>query len=72
MSGLYEERYATNTHLFHVAAIVQVAGRRGESMSAVVRDAVRAYLNLDDDDRPVPLPGLHPAPAREETSKQRE
>lgn len=36
-----------------VQAIAQVAGRRGESMSAVVRDAVRAYIRLDDDDRPL-------------------
>jgi Arc/MetJ-type ribon-helix-helix transcriptional regulator len=39
-----------------VQAIAQVAGRRGESMSAVVREAVRAYISLDDDDRPLPQP----------------
>jgi Arc/MetJ-type ribon-helix-helix transcriptional regulator len=36
-----------------VQAIAQVAGGRGESMSAVVREAVRAYISLDDDDRPL-------------------
>lgn len=36
-----------------VLAIAQAAGRRGESMSAVVREAVRAYLALDEDDRPL-------------------
>lgn len=36
-----------------VQAIAQVAGGRGDSMSAVVREAVRAYLSLDDDDRPL-------------------
>ena len=35
-----------------VQAIAQAAGRRGESMSAIVREAVRAYINLDEDDRP--------------------
>ena len=35
-----------------VLAIAQVAGRRGESMSAIVREAIRAYINLDEDDRP--------------------
>jgi hypothetical protein len=39
-----------------VLAIAQAAGRRGESMSAVVRAAVRAYISLDDDDRPLRSP----------------
>lgn len=39
-----------------VQAIAHVAGRRGESMSAVVREAVRAYISLDDDDRPLRRP----------------
>jgi hypothetical protein len=36
-----------------VQAIAAVAVQRGESMSVVVREAVRAYINLDDDDQPV-------------------
>lgn len=44
-----------------VQAIAQVAGGRGESMSAIVREAIRAYINLDDDDRPVRPPS---GPAR--------
>ena len=48
-----------------VQAIAQVAGGRGESMSAVVREAVRAYISLDDDDRPLRqtagFPGVPPA-----------
>jgi hypothetical protein len=39
-----------------VQAIAQAAGRHGESMSAVVRAAVRAYISLDDDDRPLRSP----------------
>lgn len=45
-----------------VQAIAQVAGRRGESMSVIVREAVRAYMDLDDDDYPV----RHSAPWRED------
>ncbi len=43
-----------------VQAIAQTAGRRSDSMSGVVRSAVRMYLGLDDDDRPLrpsALPG---------------
>jgi hypothetical protein len=44
-----------------VQAISQVAGRRGESMSMVVREAVRAYISLDDDDYPVRQPAPSPS-----------
>lgn len=37
-----------------VRAIAGVAARRCDSMSAVVRDAVRAYLGLDEHDLPQP------------------
>ncbi len=40
-----------------VQAIADAAGRRGDSMSAVVREAVRAYISLDEDDRPIRRPG---------------
>jgi Arc/MetJ-type ribon-helix-helix transcriptional regulator len=43
-----------------VQAIAAVAVQRGESMSEVVRAAVRAYVSLDQDDRPVRQPAPNP------------
>lgn len=52
-----------------VQAIAQAAGRRGEPMSAIVREAVRLYISLDEDDRPVhpssPVPGDVSLPPRD-------
>jgi hypothetical protein len=56
-----------------VQAIAQVAGERGDSMSAVVREAVRAYISLDDDDRPLrQTAGSEGMPAPQQSEGNRE